>query len=348
MKTPGFTIIFLLLPVLASADTPPALEQRIEAAAVELDLPLQVDVALVADGEYCSVATPTGAPGAVLRFHAASITKLLTAVVVFSLEEDGLLAIDDPVGDYVAAFDGSAVTIGQLLTHTSGLRDRQRASGRQTAEDVGEYIEGLARQASRVEPGTRWQYADAGYNLLGIVVESASGLPYVDAVVERVLEPLGMRDSTFFIDSLPDTDRVRAFNQRGRAFKHPWDRAFLPSSGLQTTAADLSRFAGAVLEIANGDEGGVLKPATLARMTAVQVATDWPGVSQGYGWQLGETPIGRQWRHAGGEEGFESLLTIYPGRSMGIALLGNREDWPRFEFERAIRDAVVETGERCY
>jgi CubicO group peptidase (beta-lactamase class C family) len=338
----------LLLPIAALADTVPTLEQRLETAAEQLDLPLQVDVALVADGEYCSVTTPTGPPDATLRFHAASITKLLTAVVVFSLEEDGLLSIDDPVADYVAVFDSSPVTIGQLLTHTSGLRDRQRVSGRESAEEVGAYIEALASQASRVEPGTRWHYADAGYNLLGIVIESASGLPYVDTVVERVLEPLGMRDSTFFVESLPDTDRVRSFNQRGRAFPHPWDRAFLPSSGLQTTAADLTRFANAVLAIANGDESSILKPETLARMTAVQVATDWPGISQGYGFQLTETPVGRQWRHAGGERGFESLLTIYPDRRLALALLGNREDWPRFEFERAIRDAVLETGEPCY
>ena len=80
-----FATIWLLLPFTALANTEPTLEQRLEAAAEELDLPLQVDVALVAGSEYCSVTTPTGPPGATLRFHSASITKLLTAVVVFSL-----------------------------------------------------------------------------------------------------------------------------------------------------------------------------------------------------------------------------------------------------------------------
>ena len=324
------------------------LDSKIAKATAELDLPLQLDAALVIDGTYCSVTEPTGPAEATLRFHAASITKVLTALVVFSLEEDGNLDIDDHVGDYVDAFENSPITIAQLLSHTSGLRDRQRTNGRETADDVSAYIEALAEQPLSSEPGARWHYADAGYNLLGIVIESASGLPYVDAVVERVLEPVGMRESTFFPSTLPDNDRVTAFSRRGRAFDHPWDRAFLPSSGLQTTAADLARLAGALLDIAAGKEYGLIERETLAKMTAIQIATDWPGISQGYGWQIGGTPDGRQWRHAGGEAGFESLLTLYPDRSLGIAILGNRADWPRFAFERAVRDAVLESGETCY
>ena len=324
------------------------LDRRIAEATAYLDLPLQLDAALVVDGTYCGVIAPTGPADAVLRFHAASITKLLTAIVVLSLEEDGRLDIDDPVADYVATFEDSPITIAQLLTHTSGLRDRQRARGRQTAAEVGDYIEALAAEPLSSEPGARWHYADAGYNLLGIVIESASGLPYVDAVVERVLEPTGMRDSTFFPSTLPDDDRVTAFSRRGRAFEHPWDRAFLPSSGLQTTAADLTRLAGSILDIAAGKESGIIEPKTLARMTAIQVATEWPGIAQGYGWQIAGTPVGRQWRHAGGEAGFESLLTLYPDQGLGIAVMGNRADWPRFAFERAVRDAVIESGETCY
>jgi len=324
------------------------LADRLAEAADALELPPQLDAALVADGAFCALIAPVGPENAVLRYHAASITKLLTAIVVFSLEEEGALSIDDPVGDYVAAFDDSPIVIGQLLTHTSGLRDRRRPDGRETAAEVGDYIELLAQQPLARPPGARWHYADAGYNLLGIVIESATGMPYVDVVVERVLEPLEMRHSTFFPAAIPDDDRVSAYNRRGRAYAHPWDRAFLPSSGLQTTAADLARFAAAVLEIASGSEDGIIEPATLARMTAVQVKTEWDGISQGYGWQIAETAAGVQWRHAGGEAGFESLLTLYPEHGIGIALLGNREDWPRFEFERAVRDAALAAGAACY
>ena len=322
--------------------------QRLAAAADALELPPQLDAALVANGEYCALIAPTGPDGAVLRFHAASITKLMTAVVIFSLEEDGALSIDDPVGDYVAAFDGSPIIIRQLLTHTSGLRDRRRPDGRKTATEVGEYIETLAAQRPTEPPGTRWHYADAGYNLLGIVVESATGMPYVDVVVERLLEPLEMRYSTFFPTAIPEDDRVSAYDRRGRAYPHPWDRAFLPSSGLQTTAADLARFAAAMLDIAQGGRGGIVEPETLARMTAPRVATEWDGIMQGFGWQIADTSAGIQWRHAGSEAGFESLVTLYPEHGLGIALLGNRKDWPRFDFERAVRDAALEAGSSCY
>ncbi len=59
------------------------------------------------------------------------------------------------------------------------------------------------------------------------------------------------------------------------------------------------------------------------------------------------TPQGPQWRHAGGEAGFESLLTIYPEAGFGIALLGNKEDWPRFELEREIRSTLLKTQNIC-
>ena len=350
MTRPVLTIILAAACLLAaplSARAGDDFQAALEAAVGGLELPPQVDAAMVFEGGYCALISPARAPGSTPRFHAASITKLLTAVVVFALEEDGALALDDPVGEYVAAFEASPITIGQLLTHTSGLRDWQRADGRRTADEVGAYIEALAAQRLAATPGARWQYSDAGYNVLGIVIESATGLPYVDAVVERVLEPLGMRDSTFFPDALPAADQVRAYNRRGRAYPHPRDRAFLPSAGLQTTAADLTRFAAAILDIAGGAEGGILEPATLARMTNAQVATDWDGVQQAYGWQIAETPAGRQWRHAGGEAGFESLLTLYPSRGLAVALLGNRDDWPRFELERAVVDAVVANEGGC-
>ena len=350
MNRPFLTLLLAANLCLALPDSARAsddLAAALRDAVARLDLPPQVDVAVFGDGEYCALISPTSAPGAVPRFHAASITKLLTAVVVFSLVEDGALALDDPVGEYVAAFEDSPITIGQLLTHTSGLRDRERARGRESAADVGAYIEALAAQRLPSTQGSEWRYADAGYNLLGIVIESATGLPYVEVVVERVLEPLGMQDSTFFPNALSDADRVRAYNQRGRAFPHPWDRAFLPSSGLQTTAADLLRFAAAILDVASGVQGGLIEPESLATMTSVQTRTEWSGVLQGYGFQIVDTPAGRQWRHAGGEKGFESLLTIYPESDLGVALLGNREDWPRFALEGEIADAAVAGGVSC-
>ena len=83
-------------------------------------------------------------------------------------------------------------------------------------------------------------------------------------------------------------------------------------------------------------------------MTTAKLPTAWTGVSQGYGWQLVNTSAhGPQWRHAGGEAGFEGLLTLYPMSHTTIAVLGNKKDWPRFELESEIRKRILLTPHLC-
>ncbi len=281
------------------------------------------------------------------RFHAASISKLFTAIAIMQLRDEGELSLHDQVGIYEPIFSDSPIRIEHLLTHTSGLRDRQRADGRTTEAEVDAYMRSLASQSIRQMPGSDWHYADAGFNLLGRVVERVTGKPYFMVMKERLLVPIGMQDSDFDISHIPVENRVQAYNKQGRPQQHPWDLAFLPSSGLQTTAADLALFAQAVLKISSNETQRVLSLESLQEMTMDRIATEWHGVMQGYGWQMTNTPQGPQWRHAGGEAGFESLLTIYPEAGFGIALLGNKEDWPRFELEREIRSTLLKTQNFC-
>jgi CubicO group peptidase (beta-lactamase class C family) len=271
------------------------------------------------------------------RFHAASISKLFTATVIMQLRDEGRLSLRDPVSKHVPEFAGSRIDIEQLLTHTSGLRDRHRAEGRTTRAQWDAYILELAKQPLASEPGAQWAYADAGFNLLGRVIENVAGRPFADVMKQRLLGPLDMSSSTFEISQVPESQRVRASDKDGRALEHPWDLVFLPSAGLQTDARDLAKFGREMLAIAAGDEAhGVLRAETLREMTSIRMPTQWTGVSQGYGWQLEGVGADARWRHAGGERGFESLLTLYPAESFGIAVMGNRKDWPRFDLASAL------------
>ena len=283
--------------------------------------------------------------GSELRFHAASITKLFTATVVLQLRDEGRLSLRDPVSKFVPEFAGSSILIEQLLTHTSGLRDRKRANGRATRAQWDTYIHELSTERLASAPGTQWAYADAGFNLLGRVIENVAGKDYAMAVTERVLEPLDMSASVFDLAKVPDAQRVVGTDKRGRALANPWDLAFLPSSGLQTDARDLARFGREILSIEAGPTApGVLRSETLREMTATRVATEWNGVSQGYGWQLAKQGSTLIWRHAGGEGGFESLLALYPTEGFGIVVMGSRENWPRFELASALANEVRSGG----
>jgi len=276
------------------------------------------------------------------RFHSASISKLFTAVVIMQLRDEGKLSLNDRVGEYIPAFSEHEIRLEHLLTHTSGLRDRKRANGRSTREEVDAYIDTLARQRISNTPGSTWRYADAGFNLLGRVVENVTGESFSDVLKDRLLRPLGMTNSSFEIARIPVDRRVAGFNKRGRQLKHPWDLAFLPSSGLQTNARDLAQFARAVLRVNAGiDSQGILRFDTLQEMTAVRIATQWDGIDQGYAWQINNSESGPVWRHGGGEAGFESLFAVYPEMGIGIVALGNQKDWPRFQLVEQIRDTIA-------
>jgi CubicO group peptidase (beta-lactamase class C family) len=308
-----------------------------------------IDAAVVTLDGLCTLSDESGLVDSTTRsrFHAASISKLFTATVIMQLRDEGALSLQDKVGIYESAFSDSPIRIEHLLTHTSGLEDRKRADGRTTGAEVDTYIRSLAKQRTGSTPGSDWRYADAGFNLLGRIIERVTGKPYSIVLKERLLRPLGMQDSTFDLSQIPIENRVQAYDKRGNPRQHPWDLAFLPSSGLQTTATDLAIFAQAVLRISGSGPMAIVSLESLHEMTTVRISTEWDGVAQGYGWQLVDTHQGRQWRHAGGEAGFESLLTLYPEAGFAIAVLGNKQDWPRFEFEKEILSQLVKTPNMC-
>jgi CubicO group peptidase (beta-lactamase class C family) len=328
-----------------------------------LDGNAYVDIAVVRTSGLCYNAHQSPANGVQIidgdargarpRLHGASISKLFTAVVIMQLRDEGRLALQDPLSKYVPEFAGSPILLEHLLTHTSGLRDRQRAAGRSTAVQVDAYIHQLSRQRLANAPGAKWVYADAGFNLLGRVIETVTGQAFAQVMRHRVLEPLGMTGSDFELSRIPAADRMSATDKRGHRLAHPWDLAFLPSSGLQTDARDLAKFGGRILAVESAAlDGGMLRAQTLREMTAARVATQWSGISQGYGWQLQAAGSGAVWRHAGGEAGFESLLTLYPVEGFGVVVMGNREDWPRFEIAAAVAAQVAaahaRNKERCH
>jgi CubicO group peptidase (beta-lactamase class C family) len=277
----------------------------------------------------------TGAPvTADTQFHIASISKTFTATAVMQLVEQGKLALADPVERVLPAFTGSGITVERLLTHSAGLSDRVRPSGATRDGQVAEYVIRVARHPPAYLPGKGWKYSDADFNVLGAVVEGISGEQFPDYIERHVFAVTGMTQSTA---RPPDTTANIAWPHRGeksvrRSSSHPWDRVFVPSSGIQSSANDLARWAAANLD----RDAALLSPASYAALFERRVDTEWPGVAMGLGWQLEQR--GETWlpRHPGSEAGFKSLLTLFPEKRRAIVILSNGETTPRWE----IRDAI--------
>ena len=187
------------------------------------------------------------------RFEIGSITKAMTAALLASLVGDGVLALDDEIGRWLDAGPNGNITLEQLATHTSGLAPRA-----QSADRRGEPVPGLTaecaeeglRTATRV-PGAGHLYSNFGYQLLGLVLERASGQRYQDLLAERLLGPLGMTRSG--VGGAGGGTRL-AGHAAGKPAGH-WDFALPGPGAVEATIGDLAHYLAACLAPPDGPLG---------------------------------------------------------------------------------------------
>lgn len=202
------------------------------------------------------------------RFHTGSVTKLMTAIALLQLAESGVVALDDPVGRWISEYPRpyrDSVRIRHLLSHTSGIElDDEvdylaEARVARTASDLlRAQMRYITRRKPRFPPGSEYDYTSEGIDLLGVIVERATGRPWTEIVSERVLEPAGMHDSRFAVPvdegrwaigrtSLEaDLQTTRPGELRPALEVLPV--VAKPSSGIWSTADDLHGFMRAVLD----------------------------------------------------------------------------------------------------
>jgi D-alanyl-D-alanine carboxypeptidase len=263
-------------------------------------------------------------------FEIASITKTFTAAAVLILCQDGAAALGDPIGRHLPDLPPAwrPVTLLQLLTHTSGIRDYTRVSAYWSTSRLDvprEAILALVRDLPLdFAPGTDWAYSSTGYYLLGLLIEGRSGITYGELLRERIFEPLGMHD-TRLNDPYEVVPR--------RAAGYAWDGSVLrnkeyysPSGtwaagALLSTAADLARWDRAY-------SSGVLLEAGLRAQSADLGRTPTPaeranGFTMGLGWYLfGDSRQGVM-RHNGSIEGFASEMARYSPSGLTVVVCCN-------------------------
>ncbi len=140
-----------------------------------------------------------------------SMNKMFTAVATLQLVEAGKLALDDPIGKHLPDYPNrelaSKVTVRHLLTHTGGTGDifgPDYDENRLKLRDHSDYVDLYGSRPLAFEPGSRWEYSNYGFVLLGALIEAASGVSYYDYVREHVFRPAGMTST----DSLPESEDV--------------------------------------------------------------------------------------------------------------------------------------------
>jgi CubicO group peptidase (beta-lactamase class C family) len=268
------------------------------------------------------------------RFNLASITKMFTAVAIGQLVDAGKLRLDDPVGRWLPELAGSElgrqVTVHHLLSHTSGVVGAREAIEKgleppREARTVSEMTTAFLRAPLSFRPGQQFGYSNAGYVLLGAIIERASGEGYHAYVQRHVFEAAGMHESGFVSPGDPRGDVAIGYMDAPGGQRVP-NGGQLPLAGspahmAYSTAGDMTRFAEALYR------GRLLHPDLLERFwTGVTEQPD--GVEYGYGARI-ERRAGRRivW-HGGGAPGVTNRFEMVPAEGLTIVVLANVDTEP--------------------
>jgi CubicO group peptidase (beta-lactamase class C family) len=274
-------------------------------------------------------------------FQVASISKSVAAWGVMRLVDEGRVGLDSAVDRYLtkwhvppSSFDAKGVTIRRLLSHTAGLSVSgypgiDPDSGALPSTDASLRGAPNGRQVVSLiaEPGTKYQYAGGGYTVLQLMVEEMSKRPFADYMQRTVLDPLGMKRSSY--EWLPDLRpaTATAYAADGRALpNYVW--AEKAAAGLYTTPSNLGRFVAAGMEGPRGTVvgRGIILPETVKLMQTPAPNSQSPGGWYGLGYGVDTLTTGeRLVGHTGSNRGWRSRFAAIPDRRAGIVVLTNSD-----------------------
>jgi CubicO group peptidase (beta-lactamase class C family) len=261
-------------------------------------------------------------PDDVLRI--GSLTKQFTAVSILMLADQGKLKVSDPITKYLTDYPktGDGVTIEHLLTHTSGVPSYTDAPDYGThmskTVSVNEMIARFKDQPLKFTPGSKWEYSNSGYFLLGAIIERVSGISYADFVAKNIFEPLGMKDSAYEGFERGNKRRVEGYADRTRVAP-PLDMSQPYAAGsLLSSVDDLAKWDAAIAA------GKLLKPATWKRAFTAYTLNDGSKTTYGYGWGVRKMQGMDTLAHSGGINGFVSYGMHVPEAKVYAAMLFNR------------------------
>ncbi len=258
-------------------------------------------------------------------FRLASVSKQFTAMCIMMLEERGLLNAGDSIDKYIHDYpNGNQITIHNLLTHTSGIAEYTDSNVYYHSEHYfspEDIINFFKDQPLRFSPGTKFEYCNSNYVLLGYIIEKVSHMKYEDFVKENIFIPLQMENSGYDHNELSSNiavgySKIYGGNNNNFEASRYIDRSIAYAAGaLKSTVEDLYKWDQALYT------QKLVKYETLNKMFTPYLE------SYGYGWQIvkqGDKPI---IKHRGGTFGFNTVIYRDTQSKKTIIILCNNESF---------------------
>ena len=255
-----------------------------------------------------------------VKFRIGSMTKQFTAALILLAQEAGKLSVDAPVRKYLpdAPAAWEKITIADLLHHTSGITnfifDKRYFEWRMVSRTPAEEVALFKDKSLNFSPGTQWEYSNSNYTLLGMILEKVTGRRYVDLLRERILAPLGMKDSGLDDDDLILPKRAEGYQpgpkgivpMRSLSMSVGWS-----TGSMYSTTADLLRW-----------EQGLFGGKVLSASSLKQMTTPGKG-NYGDGVFVSRKDDIEVVEHGGSIDGFNSYMIYVPARNIAVIVLSN-------------------------
>jgi CubicO group peptidase (beta-lactamase class C family) len=274
-------------------------------------------------------------PNADTVYRIASMTKSFTATAILRLRDKGLLQLDSPISTYLPwsatiglPVNSAPITVQDLLTMGAGLPTDDPWGDRQENLPLADFDAMVeAGLTFNRNANTAFEYSNLSYALLGRIISVVTGQTYEDFMAREILEPIGMRASTFFSDSIPDEYRAVGYAKFASGLsQEPATQhgAFTPMGGLHSCVNDLAQWVATYQHGRNEEQ----TPYRFAQAWMADPIADCPEriVTSSYGYGLfvdDDTILGRSVHHSGGYPGFGSHMRWHQNSGWAIIALGN-------------------------
>lgn len=278
----------------------------------------------------------SGAPvTAEALFHIGSVTKMFTAAALITLSEEGKIKLDLAIGNYVKGLSPrlAQITVHQLLSQTSGLKDIAGDYGLHEETALGDFVRSLKDDDLLIEGGQAFSYSNPGFALAGYVIEQVSGTSYADQMNESLFKPLGMSRTTLrptMAMTYPLALGHTAQGQEKPRVVRPLadDARLWPAGYMFANLNDLTRFVIALMNAGKLEGRQVLAPAVSAKLLSsyIDIPTNvFVNGKYGYGFFAHDYYGMRMFEHGGLLPGYSSEARLLPEQHIAVIILNNRD-----------------------